>query len=254
VPYTLTPEEASEAGQKSIEHLTRMTIACSSDESRFRNIKNEEWTSQLRKELFDSFNEQKCVEVARRFVKNGTWNEPTMVEAVGSLLGDDAKLADDDRLRYVAKAETDGWVKFSKRFSPANRRMRESNFERWLEILKILHRAGVPILAGTDVGNPYIYAGFSLHDELGLLVRAGLTPYEALRTATVNPAKFFGMERTLGTIAAGKTADLVLLDANPLADISNTKRINAVVANGRLLRREELDAMLRKVENANREK
>ena len=107
-----------------------------------------------------------------------------------------------------------------------------------------LHRAGVPILAGSDSPNPFVYPGFSLHDELGLLVRSGLSPAEALRTATINPATFLGVTDSLGTVARGKVADLVLLDANPLEDIANTRRIRAVIQGGRLLDRRALDAML----------
>jgi imidazolonepropionase-like amidohydrolase len=110
-----------------------------------------------------------------------------------------------------------------------------------------MHNAGVPLLAGTDLGNPFVYAGSSLHDELGLLAQAGLTPFEALKAATVNPAKYLGLEKSLGTIEKGKFADLILLDANPLIDISNTRKINAVVVNGYLLKRKDLDEMLNKV-------
>jgi imidazolonepropionase-like amidohydrolase len=118
-----------------------------------------------------------------------------------------------------------------------------------------MQKAGVPILAGTDTGNPFCFPGFSLHDELALLVIAGLTPAEALRSATLNPAKFFGLDQTLGTIEQGKIADLVLLDANPLVDIRNTQRINAVVSNGRLFDRKALDKMLSEAEGAaNRER
>jgi imidazolonepropionase-like amidohydrolase len=107
-----------------------------------------------------------------------------------------------------------------------------------------LNRAGVPILAGSDCPNPFVYPGFSLHDELGLLVHSGLTPAEALRTATVNPAIFLGVTDSLGTVARGKVADLVLLDANPLVDIANTKRIRAVIQGGHLLDRRALNMML----------
>jgi imidazolonepropionase-like amidohydrolase len=107
-----------------------------------------------------------------------------------------------------------------------------------------LNRAGVQMLAGSDCPNPFVYPGFSLHDELGLLVRSGLTPAEALRTATINPATFLGLTDSLGTVASGKVADLVLLDANPLTDIANTKRIRAVIQGGHLLNRGALDAML----------
>jgi len=100
------------------------------------------------------------------------------------------------------------------------------------------------MLAGSDCPNPYVYPGFSLHDELGLLVHGGLTPAEALRTATINPARFLGVTDSLGTVATGKVADLVLLDANPLQDIANTKRIRAVIRGGRLLDRRALDRLL----------
>ena len=100
------------------------------------------------------------------------------------------------------------------------------------------------MLAGSDSPNPYVYPGFSLHDELGLLVHAGLTPAEALRTATINPARFLGLTDSLGVVATGKVADLVLLDGNPLQDIANTKRIRAVIQDGRWMNRRALDGLL----------
>jgi imidazolonepropionase-like amidohydrolase len=97
-----------------------------------------------------------------------------------------------------------------------------------------LSKAGVGLLAGTDTPRPFIYPGFSLHEELALLVKSGLTPLEALRTATYNPASYLGSLDSLGTIGTGKIADLLLLDADPLRDIRNTTRISAVIANGRV--------------------
>ena len=119
-------------------------------------------------------------------------------------------------------------------------------------MLGAMHRAGVPVLAGTDTGwyNAYSYPGFQLHEELQLLVRAGLTPLEALQSATVNPARFLGMQGDLGTIERGKLADMVLLRADPLLDITNTEKIEAVVANGRLFDRTALDSLLAGVESA----
>jgi imidazolonepropionase-like amidohydrolase len=111
-------------------------------------------------------------------------------------------------------------------------------------------KLGVPILAGTDTGNPFTFPGFSLHDELGLLVQAGLSPAQALRAATYDPALFLNATDSLGTIAPSKLADLVLLDGNPLQDISNTRRIAAVLANGRLFRRPDLDELLAKAGEA----
>jgi len=110
-----------------------------------------------------------------------------------------------------------------------------------------MNRAKVKLLAGTDTSSGYPVAGFALHDELALLVQAGLSPVEALQTATINAAEFLGLKESLGTIEAGKLADLVLLDANPLADINNTRKIFAVIANGRYLPKEELQKIIRKI-------
>ncbi|HEV2147295.1 MAG TPA: amidohydrolase family protein [Longimicrobiaceae bacterium] len=114
-----------------------------------------------------------------------------------------------------------------------------------------MHRAGVPLMAGTDIGAPLLVPGFSLHDEIALLASvAGMTPLQALQSATLIPARVLGMADSLGTVAVGKLADLVLLDADPLADIGNTRRIHAVVADGRLLDRAELDRLLAEAEQA----
>jgi imidazolonepropionase-like amidohydrolase len=113
-----------------------------------------------------------------------------------------------------------------------------------------MHRAGVPVLAGTDTAwyQPYTYAGFSLHDELALLVQAGLTPMESLQTATINPARFLRMEKDLGTIENGKIANLVLLDADPFADIHNTTKISEVFLAGKEFDRSALGQMLKSAE------
>jgi len=119
-----------------------------------------------------------------------------------------------------------------------------------LSLTQKMHKSGVMFLAGTDTPNPSIVPGFALHDELKLLVSAGFSPMEALQTATLNPARYLDKEKDLGTIEIGKLADMVLLDANPLDDISNTQTIRAVIVNGRYLSRETLDAMLAGVQAA----
>ena len=121
-------------------------------------------------------------------------------------------------------------------------------YQKELELTGAMHKAGVPFMTGTDIPGAYTYPGFSLHDELALLVQTGFTPLEALQTATVNPAKFLGLEKSLGTVEKGKAADLVLLDANPLDGIANTKRISGVVVGGRYLSKEKLEEMLRNSE------
>ena len=118
-----------------------------------------------------------------------------------------------------------------------------------LEIVGKMSTAGVPIMAGTDAAAPNVFPGFSLHEDMAYLVKAGLTPMQALQAATVMPAEFLGRRAEEGTIEVGRRADLVLLDANPLDDIRNTQKIHAVVINGTLLDRAELDALLAGVEN-----
>jgi imidazolonepropionase-like amidohydrolase len=120
-----------------------------------------------------------------------------------------------------------------------------------LDMTLAMFRAGVPFMAGTDTAaGVHVFPGFSLHEELALFVRAGLTPMQALQTATLNPAKFLDRLADLGTVERGKLADLVLLDANPLEDIANTRKIRAVVLAGRYLDRAALDRMLHEVEIA----
>ena len=123
--------------------------------------------------------------------------------------------------------------------------------ERELEVVQMLRKTGVPFLAGTDTpAGVHIFPGFSLHEELQRFVAAGFTPLDALQTATINPARFLGIEDQAGTVEKGKLGDLLLLSANPLEDIANTQKIAGVVVNGRYYSRAELDKMLSRVEIA----
>ncbi len=113
-------------------------------------------------------------------------------------------------------------------------RVKRKRWEVEREIMRTLISKHVMIMAGTDCDNPYAFPGFSLHDELEMFVELGMTPLEALRSATTVPAQFLGFADSLGTISVGKLADVVLLDANPLNDIANIRKINAVVADGKV--------------------
>jgi imidazolonepropionase-like amidohydrolase len=121
----------------------------------------------------------------------------------------------------------------------------EAILVRQLQIVGAMQRTGLHIMAGTDISP----VGFGLHDELALLVRAGLTPMEALQSATRNPASYLGSLNSLGTVEEGKIADLVLLDENPLADIRNTRKISTVVVRGEMITRTHLHRMLNEVAN-----
>jgi imidazolonepropionase-like amidohydrolase len=116
--------------------------------------------------------------------------------------------------------------------APATRERRRAEFQKYQELTGVLSRAGVPLLAGTDAPEPYCPPGFALHQELELLVEAGLTPVAALQAATINNARALKQGNQLGSLEAGKLADLIILDADPTADIRNTRKIVQVIHGG----------------------
>jgi cytosine/adenosine deaminase-related metal-dependent hydrolase len=260
VPSAVSIEEASAAGQKTIEHMLGILPACSTRETeivksdqemvadllagREPKDKGDRW-HRLGEMALDSYSPAKAAALFALLKSNQTWQCPTFT-IMRHVFSAEEPMANDARLQYMPldlrlEWDSDRNGKFS--VSAFGSRI----FQKELEIVGAMQRAGVGILAGTDTSNPYCMPGFSLHDELALLVRAGLTPMEALQAATRNPAQFMGREKDLGTIENGKLADVVLLDANPLDDIHNTRKINAVVFAGRLFDKAAIDDMLAKV-------
>ena len=267
VPVGVSAAEASDAGMKSMEHLYGILECCSSNEEEVRKeveqaaINPDTWaawgavvrtTDKLygQQENKKTFSKEKTKSLFDRFVKNGTWQCPTLVMRRALALREDSSFKKDIRLNYIPRSDVNSWSPQTDtrnvNLSAQEITNRNIRLAKESELVGEMSRAGIKILAGTDLGNPYVYPGFSLHDELELLVQAGLSTMQALQTATINPARFFGREKELGTIEKGKIADLVLLDTNPLENISNTKKIAAVIINGRLLRRTDLDALLKK--------
>ncbi|MEK6279375.1 MAG: amidohydrolase family protein [Acidobacteriota bacterium] len=212
VPNAVSAGEASDAGQKSIEHLTGIMIQCSDKEKELREelVRPRDRGSRARTiaTAAETYDEKKAADLFALFVKNQTWQCPTLtVLRSNAYLGDES-FRRDGRLKYVPRQLQQRWsLRIASRSETDNAGAKKV-FQKEIEIVGAMRRAGVPILAGTDAGNPFCFPGFSLHEELALLVIAGLTPIEALRSATLNPAKFFGMEKTLGTIEQGKIADL----------------------------------------------
>jgi imidazolonepropionase-like amidohydrolase len=225
VPLKVSIQEATEAGMKSIEHLAEFRIV---------------------DECGDA---AKCESLIALFKKHDTWQTPTLVELRVS--AQEAPV-DERRAQYVpAKVKvfwkmTEGMLQS---LTDGQKTYAKGDYKRAGPLVAEFQRAGIGILAGTD--SPVflnVVSGFSLHDELALMVEGGLTPLEALQTATLNPARFLGKLDDLGTIEKGKFADLVILDANPLEDIHNTTKINAVIAQGKLLNRSDLDRLMREAE------
>ena len=264
VPLSVSAEEASRAGQKSFEHLVGVLPACSTRSDELMKAAQADLAEgiaskprffgahvkQLRQAMLDSYSPGKAAALFALFKSQGTWQCPTLTLLRMFGYGDDPAFLNDSRRKYVPKVLLAFWdpAAVDGGRSPEDFAFSRREFQRDLELVGAMQKSGVGILAGTDTSNPFCFPGFSLHDELGLLVQAGLSPLQALQAATLNPARFLGREEDLGSVERGKIADLVLLDANPLDDIANTKKIFAVIYGGRFLPRASLDQMLSRVE------
>ena len=266
VPDRVTAAEASDAGQKSIEHLTGVLRSCSNDEpllirKQFAAAPKKPTTGQSReralawqRDLLQSYSDKQATALIVKFIHNQTWQVPTLI-----LLRNDAyptpetDPSRDPRRKYIPLKVLENWQKSAedrdKGATPQEFSLRASLMQASLQFVGKMNAAGVPILAGTDTAAPFVFPGSSLHEELALLVQAGFTPMQALQAATKLPAQFLGKLQTQGTVEVGKFADLVLLDANPLEDIHNTQKIRAVILRGKLLDRNFLDEQLAKEEN-----
>jgi imidazolonepropionase-like amidohydrolase len=250
IPFRIFLKEATEAGQRSVEHLTGgstddcgiLAILGKHDlpEAKASNSPDLPYIEQV----LEMCDDKKALALFQEFAKNDTWEVPTLV-IKKTMSTDSGTLNRDERLKYIPGGRDSDYGDYWN-FTQAPELMDtlRKNRRRCFELVALMHKAGVKLMAGTDVSIPYSLPGFSLHDELGLFVEAGLTPFESLKTATINPAIFMGMTDSLGSIQKGKNADLVLLNANPLENIQNTKRIYGVIVNGKYLSRESLDKIL----------
>jgi imidazolonepropionase-like amidohydrolase len=250
VPDAVKASEMSAAGMKSFEHLIGIFEGSSPSEDDFLKGNKTEGR------FLATFDPSRAALLAELLAKNQTWQCPTLVWERGGNLIDATDFSQDARVKYVpASWKNKTWKRFTNEITQGygtdDLATRKKFIEKELEVVGLLHKTGVPFLAGTDTpAGVHIFPGYSLHEELQRFVAAGFTPLEALQTATVNPARFFGVEKQFGSIEKGKFADLVLLTANPLEDIANTQKIAAVIANGSYYRRADLEKMLASVEAA----
>jgi imidazolonepropionase-like amidohydrolase len=251
VPMSLMLDDVSAAGLDSIEH---MGYALKAGSTREREIADASATGKLgyRDALVqaaDSFDRDTALAAYRKLAARGTAITPTLYGSRVTAYLDQDDHHDDDYLHYIGPGlkGTYAWrvERAAKDDAPAIA-ARHRVYDKSAALLPLLQEAGVTILAGTDAGflNSFDYPGIGLHDELGEYVRYGLTPLQALQSATLRNAAFLGHEGDSGDITAGKVADIVLLDRNPLQDIGATRAIHAVVLKGDYLDRAALDALL----------
>jgi imidazolonepropionase-like amidohydrolase len=231
VPRTVGAVDASDSGQRSIEHLLTVPNRCT-----VREVKTLAPKFQVQSALGRCSTASQAPLYAR-FIRNNTWQVPTLVAQLEVGLWPKRALPGDSLARYLP----DSLKRFVAEIFPMPDDVPRNAdvvgrqlFQKRVEVVGAMHRAGVSIMAGTDAPLRNSPPGFGLHEELLYFVRAGFTPFEALKSATYEPARFFGMLDSLGTVEKGKLADLALLTANPLRDIRNSSRTTIVVANGRV--------------------
>jgi imidazolonepropionase-like amidohydrolase len=280
--------KASEAGMRVIEHLGPMEmilLSCSTDEGAIRQAMaaraaaaaqapappaamtlNKAATSDpvlmrtladptslsRTQHIIDTYSEEKCRKVAQVFAMHQTWQVPTLIRLRTSEFGDDPLYRNDPNLKYVGPATRQLWdsvaQKFTATMNPADRATLKQMFALQMKVTKLFSDSGVPMLAGSDFGGIWLVAGFSLHQEFDLLAQAGLTPLQVLQMTTLDGAKLLGREARAGSVEEGKDANLVVLDANPVATVANLHGIYAVVRGGKLYSREALDGLKMKVQ------
>jgi hypothetical protein len=254
LPEAVEATTAIDARQRSIEHLFGIALACSPHETELRRLRaeaiaNRDYSAlrEIRQRTYSTFSPAIAGELFRRMARYGVWQTPTLTLRRRLSFIDVEKTTAAPELRYVPATVRAEWKDPREEFRKATPEQighfRE-DYDFHSKLTSHMRGSGTGILAGTDTGDPYVVPGFALHDELALLVEAGLSPAEAVAAATLQPARYFGIESEFGTVDRGKTADLVLLDKDPLQDIRNTRRIAAVIQKGHLLERKCLDAVL----------
>jgi imidazolonepropionase-like amidohydrolase len=264
VPTGVTVAAMSDSGMRSIEHWAGLLEGCSSREDEIvkgqlaalslpapeRGRRNAE----LRRIAVDSYSPEKCAALAARLAKNGTWLSPTFMPEGGARATAERNA---DLAKYVFAPLRARWQQqiagapAPAPLSPQDQELAKAADARRHDIIAVMKRAGVQFVIGTDSGGAWRIPGRSLHEGMQEMVKVGLTPMEAIVAATSSSARLLKREKELGTIQTGKLADMVLLDVNPLQEISNTRRINAVILNGRLMDRKTLDDLLAQMAAAN---
>ncbi len=264
IPTEVTTAEGARTGMACQEHLLDILTDCSREGERIRRgeVEFEQAKDGLQryflrnKLIMDTYDEKKAEALFREFARHNTWHTPTLSMWYKNAYYEEEAVKDSAYWKYLPPylkeywgPETNVHLKYRQPEVLATKRRQ---LEFYLRITGEMHRAGVKLLAGTDTGaNPLCWPGIGLHNELELLVHAGLSPAEALKTATINPAEFLGLTSDFGTVTPGKVADLVILNGNPLEDIRAVRDIEAVVRRGKLYDNKAREAILVEISTTN---
>lgn len=254
LPLSISAWEAAELGQKSIEHITGIELACTSNEetlrAKYRSLVNRiaagdeslsallVW-NQSEWEPIEFIDERKCEKLLAHLSKFNVWVTPTLIIQQRISRPNSRFEKNNPNFKYTENLRNSPEDLIAE-FDPLRKLI--PVYDRRSQFIDNLVQANVKVLAGSDENG-----GFPLHEELALFVESGLSPLQALQTATINPAKFLGREDSLGTIAPGKRADIVLLSKNPLLDIRNTMSTEDVFLKGIHFDRKSLDNILNQV-------
>lgn len=257
VPQTVTNRAASKSGMKSLEHLLDIPLECSSKEREIRNntIDYGGLQDRLSKYVFrnkliiETYDPKKAKALYKEFVNNDTWITPTISMWYKNAYFEEEVKKDQVHLKYLPNYMQKYWtpqVNDHLRYRQQEfLEVKKLQVEHYKQIIKDMHEAGVQLLAGTDTGaNPLCWPGLGLHLEIAMMEEAGLSPAEALKTATINPAIYLGIDKDYGTISSGKFADMVLLSKNPLETVSNTQSIAGVIKSGSYFSKKRIEEYL----------
>ncbi|WKZ79757.1 MAG: amidohydrolase family protein [Fimbriimonadaceae bacterium] len=253
VPWRVGLRNALRQGQRSFEHLIDFLYELIPDDSPARAkviaANDRRDANAMHVGLWAAVTTEGMDELAAEAAAAGAWFCPTLV-VMDRIASNDAEFnthSEDPAVALIHPMLRQSWEARIASFSPEAVEARRRGLPTVGQAVSALHRAGVHILVGTDTPNPYVLPGFSVHDELRLLVEAGLSPYEALKAATADAAAFVGLEKEWGTIAAGLRADLLMVDGNPLENIRSTSDISGVMVRGKWYSSADLRARLRSI-------
>lgn len=287
MPPSVATEDAVRAGLSALEHYgagDAMMIDCSHEEDDIRNALRQSGTAEVDThghgapadshpissarflvnpvafsspevlERFSrverTFDAAKCAGLAEILIENDIWMVPTLIRLRTQDFGNAAEYMENPALAYMPEDTKALWFDVAETFdalSQQDQDMLGRLFDRYIEMTKILAEAGVPMLAGSDFGGGWLVPGFSLHDEFDLLGQAGLTPLQVLQSATLNGARYLDRVDSMGTVAPGKVADLVLLSENPIADVAALHSIIGVVRAGHFYDQRDLGQIMDKL-------